>query len=409
MADNGAGPIPERRGRPVWVAAVVTTALLALMAASATAGTLKTVLIPDRAGEIPSKWLSYYHGTPRANVLLPAGYSPRRRYPLLMLLSGLNGNYDSYVHSGDTVVFKGFKGIVVMPEGSDGWYTDWWNNGERGNPAWESYELNEVIPYVLRHYPILPGRRWHAIAGISMGGLGATYLGGRLPGFFGSVATLSGFDDIQYAGLTAVMGPTASAVQHGDNDPDPVVGPSNGFYAVGHNPADLAVNLARTRVFQSTGTGNPASYEPGQLPPATLAGDLASEKEIIYPMNKLFRAALVAAHVNATYQVQPGGHDDPHFRHELKAMLRWGLYKSVGDEPTSWTNRTVATRGQLWGIGYRFARPPRQLVRFQRRGRSLSVTSAGSAVSVTFPGGCTVRRNTPAVIRFPTARRHDPC
>jgi S-formylglutathione hydrolase FrmB len=197
LVENGAGVTPARREQSLWLVAVVTTALLVLMAAQASAGTLKTVLIPDRAGEIPSKWLSYYHGTPRANVLLPAGYSPRRRYPLLVLLAGLNGNYDSYVHSGDTVLFKGFRGIVVMPEGSDGWYVDWWNNGERGNPAWESYELNEVIPYVLRHFRILPGRRWHAIAGISMGGLGASYLGGRLPGFFGSVATLSGTSSTQ--------------------------------------------------------------------------------------------------------------------------------------------------------------------------------------------------------------------
>src|ERR1700733_5484289 len=113
-----------------------------------------------------------------------------------------------------------------------------------------------------------------------MGGFGPRFLGGRLPGFFGSVATLSGFDDIQYAGLTSVMGPTASAVQHGDNDPDPVVGPPAGFYPTGHNPAPLAVNLAHTRVVQNTGTGNPASHEPGQLPAPALAGDLLSEKQI---------------------------------------------------------------------------------------------------------------------------------
>ncbi len=30
-----------------------------------------------------------------------------------------------------------------------------------------------------------------------MGGLGAAYLGGRLPGFFGSIGVLSGFVDLQ--------------------------------------------------------------------------------------------------------------------------------------------------------------------------------------------------------------------
>ncbi len=400
--------IRNRRGRSLWLIAAATGALLALTSAPATANTLKTVLIPDRAGEIPSQWLNYYHSTPRANVLLPDGYRPNRRYPLLVLLAGLNGNYDSYVHAGDTVEFNGFKGIVVMPEGSDGWYTDWWNNGDRGNPAWESYELNEVIPYVLRHFPIRPGRRWHALAGISMGGLGASYLGGRLPGFFGTVASLSGFVDPQYSDFSVVMGPAASAVQNGDSDPYPVEGPPAGFYALGHDPAAAAANLAHTRVFQSTGDGTPASYEPGQLDPATLAGDLSSEKSIIYPMNKLFHTALLAAHVNVTYQVQPGGHDDPHFRRELQAMLKWGLFNPVAGDPTAWTNQTVATTGQLWGIGYRFARPPSQIVRFQRNSGALSVSAAGSAVTLTYPGGCTVRRNTPAVVRFsprPACRR----
>jgi len=176
----------------------------ALGSGVARANTLVTITIPDSHNEIPAKWLNYYTGTPRANVLLPDGYNPHRRYPLLVLLHGLNGDYNTYAFAGDLTVFNGFPGIVVMPEGADGWYTDWWNNGERGSPAWESYELNEVVPSILARFPILPERRYHAIAGISMGGLGAAYLGSRLPGFFGSVASLSGFVDPQYFALMFV-------------------------------------------------------------------------------------------------------------------------------------------------------------------------------------------------------------
>ena len=65
-------------------------------------------------------------------------------------------------------------------------------------PPGRATSLQTVIPTILAAYPILPQRRYHALIGISMGGLGATYLGGRLPGFFGSVASLSGFVDPQW-------------------------------------------------------------------------------------------------------------------------------------------------------------------------------------------------------------------
>ena len=82
-----------------------------------------------------------------------------------------------------------------------------------------------------------------------MGGLGAVYLAGRLPGFFGSVATLSGFVDPQFLApvIQPAMGLVSSSTEKGDNDPDPIYGPPNGFYADGHNPALLTMNLNQTR------------------------------------------------------------------------------------------------------------------------------------------------------------------
>src|SRR5882757_7071878 len=388
----------------------------ALGSGVARANTLVTITIPDSHNEIPAKWLNYYTGTPRANVLLPDGYNPHRRYPLLVLLHGLNGDYNTYAFAGDLTVFNGFPGIVVMPEGADGWYTDWWNNGERGSPAWESYELNGVIPAILARFPILPERRYHAIAGISMGGLGAAYLGSRLPGFFGSVASLSGFVDPQYFALIAdpAMGFLSGAQQHGDNDWDPVDGPPHGFYATGHNPTQLAMNLEQSRVFVSTGNGEPSDAELSQynLNTAVLAcadpaggecytGDWVTEGRIIQPMSRRFERALVAAGVDITYQVQPGGHDDPHFRQELSAMLAWGLFKPVVQKPGAWVNDTVATSGQLWDIAYRFDQPPSAVVRFRRSGRSLSIGAAGSPVTLTTTGGCVIHTVTPATVSLP--------
>ena len=55
---------------------------------------------------------------------------------------------------------------------------------------------------------------------------------------------------------------TSLAPLKGDLDLNAVEGPPDRFYASGHNPTALVDNLLHTRVFESTGTGEPtaASY-----------------------------------------------------------------------------------------------------------------------------------------------------
>jgi S-formylglutathione hydrolase FrmB len=366
-----------------------------------------TIKIAAPRGEIASTWLRFvgyvdaktlgYPAPPRADVLLPSGYDPHKHYPLVVFLDGLGCNYATWAEGGLYKPFDDLGAIVVTPEGGNGWYTDWWNNGERGGPSWESYYLETVIPTILARYPILAERRYHALIGISMGGLGATYLGGRLPGFFGSVASLSGFVDPQWqaAVLQPGMAKFSFAAQNGDRDPDPIYGAPEGFYADGHNPTLLVKNLQYTRVFESTGTGSPSAAEPD--PPQA---DVTNE-HIIYPMSQLYHQALVTAGIPATYQVHPGAHDGPDFLDEVKAMLTWGLFKPVATDPASWTNETVATRGQLWDFNYRFTNAPTQVVQFNQSGTALSISAAGSSVTITTANGCAIHTSTPATVHLP--------
>jgi S-formylglutathione hydrolase FrmB len=388
-------------GRLAGIAAALAMLTCTMLTCTtvARADQIVTVTIPAARGEVASKWLPY-SGPPRADILLPTGYNPRRAYPLLVLLHGLQSDYNWYAANGIKQIMAGLNAIVVMPEGASGWYTDWWNNGQRGSPSWESYELNEVLPYVLRHYRIRPQRHYHAIAGISMGGLGATYLGGRLPGFFGTVASLSGFVDPQLYGYPASEGEplTSLAPLKGDWDFNAVEGPPSGFYAAGHNSAALVDNLHHTRLFVATGTGTPTEPEL-QIGAAGIEGMLL-EGGIIYPMNRAYHAALVAAHVRVTYQQHPGGHDIPNFDVELKALRAWGLFKPVASSPWSWTDRTVATAGRLWDVGYRFDRAPTQVVEFHQVGRWLRIGAAGSGVTLTTARGCRIHRTTPATVKL---------
>jgi S-formylglutathione hydrolase FrmB len=382
---------------------LIAASIMLAGVAPARANSLETFTIPDRHGEIPDGWLPY-PGEPRANVLLPDGYDPHKRYPLVLNLGGLGGDYQAATFGTGLHV----NAIVATPEPYNGWYADWWNDGTRGDPAWESYMLDEVLPAILKRYRIRRERRYHAVVGISMGGLGATYLGGRLPGFFGTVASLSGFTDPQYFGLLTgeAMGLVSFGPAHGATSPYPVYGPPDGFYATGHNPTQLVSNLGQTRIFQSTGTGVPTSEEladPSNAPGAALEG------LIIYPMNQNLQRALAAAGADVTYDAHPGGHDPPNFSAEIKAMFAWGLFKPVVEHPHAWVNQTVATHGKLWDIRYRFAQPPGQVVTFRRTGRVLSISAAGSPVTLTTSAGCRLTTPTPATVRLRGRHHHGHC
>jgi hypothetical protein len=110
---------------------------------------------------------------------------------------------------------------------------------------------------------------------------------------------------------------------------------------------------------------------------------------------------MVAAGIDVTYQVHPDAHDIPDFLNEIKAMLKWGLFKPVVTEPVSWDNQTVATRGQLWDFNYRFAHPPTRIVTYRQSGTTLSISAAGSAVTITTGTGCAIHTPTPATVHLP--------
>jgi S-formylglutathione hydrolase FrmB len=383
--------------------ALVVSLLVCAAAPRAYASQLTEITIPARSGEIANKWLPGYPGPPRARVLLPDNYDPAKQYPLLVLLAGLNSNYRVWSDPGEGQIAKtaaGFDGIIVMPEGASGWYADWWNGGKRADPSWESYELDEVIPQILERYRIRPERRWHALAGVSMGGLGTAYLGGRLPGFFGSIAIISGLvDGHLYPGEGLVQSVIPEAYAGGPLDPNAVMGPADGFYSYGHDPVKLASNLAQTHVFMAVGDGVPTSD--GEPNPRNLLTDPLAEAAVIRPASDAYAPALSAAGVDFTYQTHGGIHDWANFRRELRDAIAWGLFKPLDEHPTSWVNDTVATHGKLWEFSYRFDAPPDRVVRFRRAGGRLSISAAGSPVTLTTDGGCVFHVASPAVIDLP--------
>ncbi|HEX2266295.1 MAG TPA: alpha/beta hydrolase-fold protein, partial [Solirubrobacterales bacterium] len=222
---------------------LTTAVALLAFASSATAGELRSFKLPSPLVDTatPGGTLSGGRTVPKVNVLLPNGYraGAGRRYPVLWLLHGANGGADSWLRGGMESIEElaaGLQAIAVMPDGGPfGMYMDWWNAGARGDPAWTSYHLEVLRREIERRYPIRPGRRWHAIAGISMGGQGTLRYAAMLPGYFGSaVAFSAALPDMQSTDaqfglslfLAGAQGVTYSAV----------FGPPTGAYAEGNSP-----------------------------------------------------------------------------------------------------------------------------------------------------------------------------
>ncbi|MGI9021522.1 MAG: alpha/beta hydrolase-fold protein [Solirubrobacterales bacterium] len=339
----------------------------------------------------PSKAESGYNhpGSPprpnalRVNVYLPNGYDPssRRRYPVLFLLHGAGDAYDSWVLPGQgelMEIARGFRGIIVMPEADRGYYTNWWNGGRRGDPGWERYHLDELIPLVERRLPIRQKRRWHSIYGFSMGGMGAMFYASQRPHYFGSAGASQGTLSLQRPAFQAEPAFRAFIEQ----DPQAIFGDPQAqeFYWAGHNPTKLVANLINTRLYVAVGDGIPAEDEnpgPGQL--AELEVRMQSDE---------FVAAARDAGVDVTYRPQGGTHAWPSRRRHLTYAIReWGLFEPAVATPAAWTYKTVARLGRMWGFRFRFAEAPEEVNAFSLVADRLSGNGSGR-VKIRAPGGC---------------------
>ena len=382
------------RVRLLGPAAVLLAAAAVVPAAPARAEQrLVTVDVPSRFVDVTT---AVFNGERpavlRANVLLPDGYDAddTRRWPVLYLLHGVGDSFDTWAKpaNGDILrTAKDFPGIIVMPEAGRGFYTDWFNGGERGDPGWERYYTGELIGQIARSFRIAPGRANHAIAGLSMGGMGAAYIGGQRPDYFGTVATFSGFVQHQRETVKAGFGAVAGV------DYEQIFGPINGSYASGHNPTRLAANLTETPVFAATGNG---TAEPGvESSPNAVAGGGAIEAEI-HEQNEEFAAALRGAGVTLDYRPGLGVHDWPYWRRYLAEAIAWGVFRADAvDDPPAWTYATIAARGRMWSLRYRFAEPPSDIVSFQRDGATLRGQGAGRVRLRDIATGCAVETELP--------------
>jgi S-formylglutathione hydrolase FrmB len=127
-------------------------------------------------------------GPVQVRLLLPADFEtqPKRRWPVLYLLHGCCDTYLSWTRSTDIEQLTGKRDLlVVMPDGGKvGFYSNW-----RNGPQWETFHTEELPELLTSQYR---ANEKAAIAGVSMGGLGALGYAARHPGKYTAVASFSG-------------------------------------------------------------------------------------------------------------------------------------------------------------------------------------------------------------------------
>ena len=254
--------------------------------------------------------------TAKVRLLTPDGWEQRRsgdRWPVLYLLHGCCDTYESWTRQTDVEELAQLRDVlVVMPEaGPVGWYSDWWNHGDGGPPAWETFHTRE-LRRVLEHDYGAGQKR--VIAGLSMGGFGALSYAARNPGMFRAAASYSGVVHPLYRDFPqGMMGVT----QEFGEDPLALWGDPVAQRAIwqAHDPYYLAKRLRSTYVFLSSGDGTAGPFEPPGAPFDDLEG-------LINEMNHLVAPRLQQAGVRvATDFYGPGVHDWPYWERELHRSL----------------------------------------------------------------------------------------
>ena len=318
----------------------------------------------------------------KVRVLLQSDYGTsagsRRRYPVLYLLNGGAGSWVDWTVSGNAEkLTAGLPVIVVMPDGGTGGnYTDWYGeDGSGQRPLWETYHLDQLLPWVDGHFRTVAERSQRAVAGLSMGGNGAMHYAARRPDLFVAAASFSGAVDV----FNPIIMPITETTGVFDGAlPGAVFGPrlTEEVRWRGSNPVDLAANLRDTWVSLAFGDGSPGGPDGGQ------GYDVVESAG--HDSNVALHEQLAQAKVPHVYDdYGPGSHTWFYWTRELADTLPqlMKVFAERRPAPTTVTHAAVEPSYSLYGWDVRLTRPAMewsQLVDASAAGFSLR--GSGTAV-----------------------------
>ncbi|ORY78707.1 alpha/beta-hydrolase [Neocallimastix californiae] len=141
----------------------------------------------------------------KMNVILPPDYTTEKKYPVLYYLHGILNNEDGLLEDGMGTIEiynnlvkegKAKEMIIILPNTyapADGVGVEPGFTQEHfdGYDNFINELINDIMPYVEKHYSVAKGRENTALAGFSMGGRNTLYIGFTHPELFGYLGAFS--------------------------------------------------------------------------------------------------------------------------------------------------------------------------------------------------------------------------
>ena len=132
------------------------------------------------------------HKNIKAVVIKPDSYQKEKDFPVVYLLHGAYGNFANWIKKVPALQAYAdqYKILVVCPDGA---FTSWYFDSPVDTTfKYETHIGIEVPAYIDANYKTVKGRKYRAIAGLSMGGHGAIFIAFRHSETFGACGSMSG-------------------------------------------------------------------------------------------------------------------------------------------------------------------------------------------------------------------------
>jgi S-formylglutathione hydrolase FrmB len=377
-----------------WRATVVAVALAACAAASPSLAAAQSVNIASPKAlkltstvRIDSRITQLTFTTPalvgpeQVRVMLPTGYAhSRRRYAVLYLLHGSTGDAAQWTTQGYSAepLTAHLPLIVVMPDdGSGGEYANWWNNGKLGPPEWQTFDLNELLPWIDQHYRTIAKRADRAISGNSMGGLGTMEYASRQPDLFSVAESLSGA--VSLASADGELGVVFNEALEGTTIGSIYANPLTGLVQLkGQSPTDLSMNLSGTKLGLYWHNGLPGKQGGTDIPVELVVKEDSEE------MN----AELNLLHIpHLGDDLGNGTHDVVYFNQELSLALTqiMSAFKHPAAAPRKINYASTAPSYSQWGWAVAVTRPATEFSGLENAQKSGFALFGSGAAAVTTP------------------------
>lgn len=155
-----------------------------------------TIIDKDSTIQIASISSSILDMDVNYSVYLPPSYESGGPFPVLYLLHGYYGNHLDWPRNGMRQIMdrelnsgNSTEMIVIMPDGMDSFYID---DFDERKLDYEQFFFQEFVPEIESKFNIVKAKTHRGIAGLSMGGYGATTYGLKYHHLFSFAYSMSG-------------------------------------------------------------------------------------------------------------------------------------------------------------------------------------------------------------------------